>query len=551
MGYDLFAVQEPGQPETWSYPALNDDLSLRWESIDGQVIGPFVATAVSEMIKDTRKNKFVKECGIEDTEIYCYITESRFVFVCPKYDKGGGWSGGGLDPVGALTGIAAAAVANAVSKRRAANRSRGTALVGQVRHPWAWCVQFWQKTGWGTAETVRLYYTDPDGPTRYAEIVLSKNADAADIAYKLTQSIVRYRLSDRDPKDEQARAELTNLLAAGPARIAARGELTDYDIPGDHFIAGAGEKFAPLYPPSSGKNVPVAAPPPKPEQPTPHPQEQKKWHGIVSTFEPNEPEDWCWPTINDDLTIRFDALDGDVIGPLAATDVTNYMIYDKGGRPREEPDCWVKGDNISVFITEARLVYVRPDAGTNAGAPRTARGGQLRYPWVCMLEFQTKQNWLTEEMLRLFYEDDEGLQILAVTFNKGQSAAALAAMVAQRIAAYQLAATNPKDPSTIEQLKRMRATDHLPTPRKYDYTSVDIPVYSRMGSGQEHAPTEAPSRLLGNHGAGRDGSAPTPGALRFNPPPNWPPPPPGWAPPPGWKPDPSWPTPPPGWKLWV
>ncbi|MGH3453003.1 MAG: hypothetical protein ACRDPQ_12525 [Nocardioidaceae bacterium] len=37
-------------------------------------------------------------------------------------------------------------------------------------------------------------------------------------------------------------------------------------------------------------------------------------------------------------------------------------------------------------------------------------------------------------------------------------------------------------------------------------------------------------------------------ALRFNPPPGWPPPPPGWLPPPDWKPDPSWPTAPPGWQ---
>lgn len=549
MGYDLFAVQEPGEPETWSYPALNDDLSLRWESIDGQAIGPITATALSEMVKDPRKNKYVKECGIEDTEIHCYITESRFVFVCAKYDKGGGWSGGGLDPVGALTGIAAAAVANAVSKRRAEKRSRGTALVGQLRHPWVWCIQFWQKTGWGTDETVRLYYTDPDGPARYAEIVLSKDVDAADIAYKLNQSILRYRLTDRDPKDEQTRAELASQLAAGPTKSSSRGELTDYDIPGGHFVAGAGEKFAPFYPPSSGQNVPVA-PAPKSAEPTPKPQEQKKWHGIVSTLEPNEPEDWSWPTINDDLTIRFDALDGDVI-PLAATDVTNYMIYNKGGRPKEERDCWVSGDDISVFITEARLVYVRPDADTNVGRPHAATAGQLRYPWVCMLEFQTKRNWITDEMLRLFYEDDDGLQILAVTFNKSQSAADLAAIVVQRIAAYQLAATNPKDLSTIEQLKTMRATDHLPTPRKYDYTSIDIPVYSHMGSGQEHAPTDAPSRLLGNHAGGRDTAAPAPRTPRFNPPPNWPPPPPGWTPTPDWKPDASWPAAPPGWDFWI
>ena len=40
-------------------------------------------------------------------------------------------------------------------------------------------------------------------------------------------------------------------------------------------------------------------------------------------------------------------------------------------------------------------------------------------------------------------------------------------------------------------------------------------------------------------------------AMRFNPPPNWPPVPPDWTPPAGWQPDPSWPPPPPGWPLWV
>lgn len=40
-------------------------------------------------------------------------------------------------------------------------------------------------------------------------------------------------------------------------------------------------------------------------------------------------------------------------------------------------------------------------------------------------------------------------------------------------------------------------------------------------------------------------------ALRYNPPPNWPPPPPGWTPPAGWAPDPAWGPPPPDWPLWV
>jgi Domain of unknown function (DUF4190)/Septum formation len=40
-------------------------------------------------------------------------------------------------------------------------------------------------------------------------------------------------------------------------------------------------------------------------------------------------------------------------------------------------------------------------------------------------------------------------------------------------------------------------------------------------------------------------------AMRFNPPPGWPPPPPGFVPGPGWRPDASWPPPPDGWQLWL
>ncbi|MDH3018420.1 hypothetical protein [Gordonia alkanivorans] len=245
MGYDLFVVEEPGLPDTWSYPALDDDLTLRWEEIDGQVAGPHLATAVSEMIRDPRKNKYVKECELKDTQIYCYTTESRFVFVCRKYDKGGGWSGGGLDAAGIIVGVTTAAVANAVSRRRAASRSRGTALVGQLRHPWAWCVQFKRKTGRASDEAIRIYYTDPDGPGRYAEFIFDKGEDASAIAFSLAQNIARYRLSDREPKDEPGRTGLTDFLASGPAEIADPGQFTDYDIPCDSFVAGAGEEFAP------------------------------------------------------------------------------------------------------------------------------------------------------------------------------------------------------------------------------------------------------------------------------------------------------------------
>jgi hypothetical protein len=139
-----------------------------------------------------------------------------------------------------------------------------------------------------------------------------------------------------------------------------------------------------------------------------------------------------------------------------------------------------------------------------------------------------------------------------VTLNKKENATVLARTLTQRIAAYHLAAGNVKDQAIIEQLHELhRMTEHLNGPTKYQMAHIDIPEYVARGAGQEHAPTEAPSRLLGvNVDAHADPSLP-PQKLRFNPPPNWPTPPPGWTPWAGWQPDPSWPPPPPGWDLWV
>ncbi|HEV2377858.1 MAG TPA: hypothetical protein VGS19_37555 [Streptosporangiaceae bacterium] len=58
------------------------------------------------------------------------ITDRRTVFLTTQFDKGGGWVGFGA------AGLAMALTANAVSKRRAAQRSAGKVAIGQIRHEW-------------------------------------------------------------------------------------------------------------------------------------------------------------------------------------------------------------------------------------------------------------------------------------------------------------------------------------------------------------------------------------------------------------------------------
>ena len=89
-----------------------------------------------------------------------FVTDSRVALACEMYDKGGGWVGFGAG------GLLVAVTANAVSKARAASRSRGKVLVGHVRYPWLKSVGASTQSGFGTSEAIRLEYSDklPGGP---------------------------------------------------------------------------------------------------------------------------------------------------------------------------------------------------------------------------------------------------------------------------------------------------------------------------------------------------------------------------------------------------
>jgi hypothetical protein len=58
------------------------------------------------------------------------VTDRRTAFLTTQFDKGGGWIGFGV------AGLAIATTANAVSKRRAVQRSAGKVAIGLARHEW-------------------------------------------------------------------------------------------------------------------------------------------------------------------------------------------------------------------------------------------------------------------------------------------------------------------------------------------------------------------------------------------------------------------------------
>src|SRR5580700_10466326 len=145
------------------YPMLSDASChevIALDDYDGPNGQRLVATAVQVLqIHDGGLKTLVR---LRDVSIDVYITDGRVAVACEKYDKGGGWSGfGGV-------GLMVAVTANAVSKARAASRSRGKALVGHIRYPWLKSVGASVKTGVGTSEAREKFASLNQAPPRLA-----------------------------------------------------------------------------------------------------------------------------------------------------------------------------------------------------------------------------------------------------------------------------------------------------------------------------------------------------------------------------------------------
>ncbi|OOP59412.1 hypothetical protein BMF89_20465 [Arthrobacter sp. SRS-W-1-2016] len=236
MVYSPLSVTEPGEPKSFAYPSLSEDLKLVWDELDGDIIGPIHASAASVHLFDSNRKQFRKVAAVEDVRIDCYITESRFAMICEKYDKGGGWIGG-----------RAAVVLNAGSKILAANRRRGKALTGHLRYAWLSQILFQRKEGFRGMEALRLVYKS-EGAKMYLQLTLDKSTDSAGVAHELMTRTVAYRKADTD-EFESEEAEAFELLLSKGRVIQENGKMGKYEIP-TSWSAGAGAQFAPAAPPS-------------------------------------------------------------------------------------------------------------------------------------------------------------------------------------------------------------------------------------------------------------------------------------------------------------
>jgi hypothetical protein len=260
MTYNVLAVCENGEQNFPLYPLLNDDILIVPEALDGPLGDPIRVSKV--VVRRKVGNGYTTVTETKDIVFQVWITASRIIFYCKKFEKGGGWVGFGLG------GLAVAVVANSVSHAIAANRRKGKALVGNIRYPWVSSVMFSPRNGFGTEENVRIAFVDgtddsrPEGDITFS---IERHNNANRVARHIVDRVIAYRYASGEELDAEELRRFEDLRHSGLAALPEKGRLTSYGIPsswrvplGLTSVPGAPPVFPPGAPGSA--TVPLRVP---------------------------------------------------------------------------------------------------------------------------------------------------------------------------------------------------------------------------------------------------------------------------------------------------
>jgi hypothetical protein len=233
MTYNALSVCENGDENFPLYPALNDDILILPEASDGPLGQALRVTKV--IVRRKVGNSYKKVTETNDIAFDVWITNSRVILYCKKFEKGGGWVGWGLG------GLAVAVVANSVSMAVAASRRKGKALVGNVRYPWISSVMFAPRNGFGTEEQLRLCFvdgTDSSRPECDVTLYLARGSDSNRLARTIVDRIISARYASGEEMDADELARFEALRTSGLAAPPQKGSLAPYKIPTSWNVPG-------------------------------------------------------------------------------------------------------------------------------------------------------------------------------------------------------------------------------------------------------------------------------------------------------------------------
>lgn len=248
--FNAFGIADIGdQSNPYVYPSTNavgDIISEEWDNGLKNVIVPKCVFVERSVKGQPSKYEMVLDGG--EIKYKFYVTDSRAIFLCDKYDKGGGYIGMGV-------GAAVALAANAVSKMNAAARSKGTVLLGHIRYEWLTLIQYRYKKGWLDSDTLQLYYEDDEKTWWCISVSFEKGTDIDFIANNILQRACKYRLAMNDEKGEKEMAFFTKYADGDKITLNSdRKQFNECYFP-NYYVAPRGENKRPTVNRASGNTA--------------------------------------------------------------------------------------------------------------------------------------------------------------------------------------------------------------------------------------------------------------------------------------------------------
>lgn len=239
MSFNILALRTTDDTDgtIWPVPARAPGGFLtEAEPGDGQRVVCIPVAAVSVgAVTDSGIRQVI---SLGDLTAWACITDSRVIFAASKFDKGSSWSGWGL------IGLTVAVAATGISKARAASRSRGKILAGQIRYPWLRQVGASLRDGRKGADRIRLGYATREQGMPPASFVLDMllpwgTVSPLDAAQDIARRCAAYRLRNYRQRDDYKRARLTELASATLAPPDSTDKYTIAPMPDYCYVAAA------------------------------------------------------------------------------------------------------------------------------------------------------------------------------------------------------------------------------------------------------------------------------------------------------------------------
>lgn len=253
MTYSIVTIRERDSGDDALYPTVNlDATAAELSREDGR---PDRLTAKTIEIFGLGGKNHEQILNLDEIKADVLVTDARVVVSCKKYDKGGGWRGMGIG------GVALMAVANSVSKARAAGRRRGNCLVAHIRYPWLAEVGYLSKAKmFGRTEQIRMLVADGTSGTQKLmalDLTFGIDVSARKVAGEILERAAKYRLENAVHLADEEIAELVKARKRGMPGGNDGSKFTLVSLPGTKVVRSSTAR----YPEKDPEDQETEAPP--------------------------------------------------------------------------------------------------------------------------------------------------------------------------------------------------------------------------------------------------------------------------------------------------